>query len=253
MKKVLAILIMASVFFNFFVFGQELFVLPYAYYAGQVYFLFLKAPDRSLTVIQDLLKKDESRVARAAKAFSVETRALWGKYEKDNSQFYKRRPSKNDYYQSISFITEKLEKAPEKGLMMKTDRCVFWFVEVPYIQSDWLQKAPHLSEGLESWFADHQLTWVKMHALFEQKGNEWVVRKNITTGLGQLNTVVKDRLDQFGRYNAEGLSAIVRVKSPFSRVLERSAVRHRKIINNQATSYSPVYGSRLRRSRRTNR
>jgi hypothetical protein len=250
MKKIIMITVFLA---SSFIYGQELLIVPYAHYAGQLYGLFLKGPDKSLTAVQDSSKKGEDRIARAAKAFSLQTRALWGKYEKDDTQFYKRRPSKNDYYQSVSFITEKLEEAVGKELIMKTDKCTLWFVEVPYIQSDWLQKAPHLSEGLESWFAYHQLTWIKMQAIFEQKGNEWIVKKRITGTFGQLNTVVKDRLDQFGRYNAEGLSTIIKTKSVFNRVLERSAARHRRTVNYQGSVHSPVYGSRLRRSRRISR
>lgn len=252
MKKIVLIV---ACFINSLIYAKDLLIIPYAYYAGQNYCLLLKAPDRSIITIQDTPKKAEDLVERAAKAASLQTKALWGKYQKDNAQFYKRRPSKADYYQSVSFFTEKLAEAVESELVMKTERYAIWFVEVPYIQSDWLQKAPQLSEAVDSWFALHQLVWVKMHALFEQKGDAWLVKRRIVGLNGQLEGTVKDRLNQFGSYKSESLGTIIRPRSALGRVLERSAVRPRKIITPSYSSsvHSSVYGSRLRRQRRTNR
>lgn len=246
------IIVIIGCLISFLVKAKDILVIPYAYYAGQYYCLLLKAPNKKLVPIQDIAKKGESIVDRGAKCASLQTKALWGKYQlKDNHELYKRRPSKNDYYQSVTFFNEKLTEAVEKELILKTEKYVIFFVEVPYIQSDWVQKAPQLPDAIDSWYALHQLVWVKMQVLFEAKEDTWAVRKHLVGVNADIDSVLKDRLNQFGIYKYEPLSAIIKAQSSLIKVIERSAVRGRKH-KAQKHLYS-AYNSRLRRLRRSNR
>lgn len=252
MKKIVVII---SFFINTILLSKEVCVIPYAYYAGQYYCLLLKGPDKKIVSIQDSIKKNEDMIERAAKGCSLQTKGLWGKYQKDDAQFYKRRPSKNDYYESNSFFKEKITEAIEKELVMKTEKYVMLFVEVPYMQSDWVQKAPHFSEAIDSWYVQHQLIWVKMQLLFEQKGDSWVVRKRLTGIHAEVDLQLKNRLNKFGIYKFDSLSGLVKMQPALVKVVEHSTIKNRKKIvhSNHNTVYPSVYNSRLRRLRRTNR
>lgn len=237
----------------FIVQAKEVLIIPYAYYAGQNYCLLLKSPDKSLTVIQGSTKSGDVMIERAAKIFSLQTKVLWGKYEqKAGGQDYRRLPLQQDYYKSVAFFNDRFNESLEKGLLMKTERYSIIFVEVPYINGEQIQKAPQLSEAIDSWYAQHQLVWVKIHALFEQKGSTWIVKRRMPA---LLEPTVKERLNHFALYKKEALSDLFHPQSPFAQVIERSrsmSARNRKaqVQSGHHVTHAPV---RLRRLRRTNR
>ncbi|RTL06592.1 hypothetical protein EKK58_04635 [Candidatus Dependentiae bacterium] len=251
MKK---IIVLISFFINSVLLSREMHVIPYAYYAGQYYCLFLKGPDKKIVSIKDSIKKGDDMVERAAKIGSLQTKALWGKYQKDDMQYYKRRPSKKDYYDSVQLFQEKITEAVGKELVMKTEKDILLFFEVPYIQSDWIQKAPNLAEAIDSWYAQHQLIWVKMQILFEQKGDSWAVRKRLTGLHGDLDLELKNILNKFGMYKFDNLSPLIKTQSALVKVVKHSTAKTRKDAGFiQSPVYSSASSSRLRRLRRSNR